>query len=36
MVHYRALFDELVEETADRPLSREDEPSTAADRETVR
>jgi FtsZ-interacting cell division protein ZipA len=24
MVHYRALFDELVEETADRPLSRDE------------
>ena len=25
MVHYRALFDELLEDTADRPLAREDE-----------
>jgi FtsZ-interacting cell division protein ZipA len=35
MVHYRALFDELVEETADRPLSRDDAPATS-DRERVR
>jgi hypothetical protein len=34
MVHYRRLFDELVEETADRPLARDDSP--AADRERVR
>jgi hypothetical protein len=25
MVHYRALFEELVEDTADRPLTRDDE-----------
>ena len=35
MVHYRALFDELVEDTADRPLSREDA-TPVSDRETVR
>jgi hypothetical protein len=35
MVHYRALFDELVEDTADRPLSR-DEAQAASDRERVR
>ena len=35
MVHYRALFDELVEDTADRPLSRDDAPA-ASDRERVR
>jgi FtsZ-interacting cell division protein ZipA len=34
MVHYRALFDELVEETSDRPLSRDDSP-VVADRERV-
>jgi len=35
MVHYRALFDELVEDTSDRPLSRDDAPA-ATDREQVR
>jgi hypothetical protein len=35
MVHYRALFDELVEDTADRPLSRDDAPAVT-DRERVR
>jgi len=34
MVHYRALFDELVEDTADRQLTRDDAPA-AADRERV-
>jgi hypothetical protein len=34
MVHYRALFDELVEDTADRPLSRDDAPAVS-DRERV-
>ena len=34
MVHYRALFDELVEDTADRPLSRDDAPA-ASDRQRV-
>lgn len=29
MVHYRALFDELVEDTADRPLSRDDAPAVS-------
>ena len=35
MVHYRALFDELVEDTSDRPLSRDDSPAVT-DRERVR
>jgi hypothetical protein len=35
MVHYRALFDELVEDTADRPLSRDEAPD-ASNRERVR
>ena len=35
MVHYRALFDELVEDTSDRQLSRDDAPA-APDRERVR
>jgi cytoskeletal protein RodZ len=35
MVHYRALFDELVEDTSDRPLSRDDAPAVT-DRERVR
>jgi hypothetical protein len=35
MVHYRALFDELVEDTSDRPLSRDDAPAVS-DRERVR
>jgi hypothetical protein len=35
MVHYRALFDELVEETSDRPLSRDDSPAVT-DGERVR
>jgi len=35
MVHYRALFDELVEDTSDRPLSRDDAPA-ATDREQAR
>jgi hypothetical protein len=35
MVHYRALFDELVEDTSDRPLSRDDA-SAVSDRERVR
>ena len=35
MVHYRALFDELVEDTTDRPLTRDDA-SQVSDRETVR
>lgn len=35
MVHYRALFDELVEETADRPPSRDDA-APVLGRETVR
>ena len=35
MVHYRALFDELVEDTADRPLSRDDTPAVTG-RERVR
>jgi hypothetical protein len=30
MVHYRALFEELLEDTADRPLSRADEPGDRA------
>jgi hypothetical protein len=30
MVHYRALFDELLEDTADRPLAREDAAGTPA------
>lgn len=34
MVHYRALFDELVEDTADRPLSRDEAPAVS-DRERV-
>jgi len=34
MVHYRALFDELLEDSADRPLARD--PARDADRETVR
>jgi hypothetical protein len=34
MVHYRSLFDELLEDTADRPLSRDDAP-VASDRERV-
>jgi hypothetical protein len=34
MVHYRGLFDELVEDTADRPLSRDDAPAVS-DRERV-
>jgi hypothetical protein len=35
MVHYRALFDELVEDTADRSLSRDDA-TPVSDPETVR
>ena len=35
MVHYRALFDELVEDTADRPLARDDA-AAAAERQRVR
>jgi hypothetical protein len=34
MVHYRALFDELLEDSADRPLARDAAPDSA--RETVR
>ena len=34
MVHYRALFDELVEDTVDRPLTRDDAPAVS-DRERV-
>jgi FtsZ-interacting cell division protein ZipA len=34
MVHYRALFDELVDETSDRPMSRDDAP-VVSDRERV-
>jgi hypothetical protein len=34
MVHYRALFDELVDDTADRPLTRDDAP-VVSDRERV-
>jgi hypothetical protein len=34
MVHYRALFDELLEDSADRPLGRD--PAPDAERETVR
>jgi len=34
MVHYRSLFDELVEDSSDRPLSRD--PAPDAGRETVR
>jgi hypothetical protein len=33
MVHYRALFDELLEDTADEPLARDER---TGDRETVR
>jgi cytoskeletal protein RodZ len=35
MVHYRALFDELLEDTADRPLARADDAGARSD-ETVR
>ena len=35
MVHYRALFDELVDETSDRPMSRDDAP-VVSDRDRVR
>jgi hypothetical protein len=31
MVHYRALFDELLEDTADRPLARDDASAEAGD-----
>jgi cytoskeletal protein RodZ len=34
MVHYRSLFDELLEDTADRPISRDEAPVT--DRQPVR
>jgi hypothetical protein len=34
MVHYRSLFDELVEDSSDRPLTRD--PAPDADREIVR
>jgi hypothetical protein len=36
MVHHRALFEELVEETADRPLSRDTESTTTPNQEAVR
>jgi hypothetical protein len=34
MVHYRALFDELVDDVADRPLARDEAPET--ERQAVR
>jgi hypothetical protein len=36
MIHHRALFEELVEETADRPLSRDTESTTTPNQEAVR
>lgn len=36
MVHHRALFEELVEETTDRPLSRDTESTRTSDEEAVR
>jgi hypothetical protein len=37
MVHYRSLFDELLEDSADRPLDRDEaRASRAADEQAVR